>query len=138
MQRKFKLIKKYKSHKKGLIVSSWKGFDGKSNCYKSETVGTLEDFRFSAFDAYEVEDNSEFWEEITETHRFYIDEPCKVWRRYWYDIPGSYEDAVAYMKKEVINMDLDDPYFDESKPIDDTEEYTGEPRELFNEKGEQL
>jgi hypothetical protein len=145
MQRKFKLIKKYKSHKKGLIVSSWKGFNGKSNCYKSETIGTLEDFKFSAFDADEVE-NSEFWEEIIEeeieeeeTHRFYIDEPVKIWTRTWYDVKGTYEEALAYMRKELENPQLEDDVFDEFEYLYDTvENGCADEKELFNEQGDLL
>ena len=73
-----------------------------------------------------------------ETHRFYIDEPCTVWRRYWYDIPGTYEDAVAYMKKELDNPQMDDKYFTESEILFDTECYNETGRELFNSYGEEL
>lgn len=133
-ERRFKLIKEFPlSPSLGfeVLFETEKDFnDGMNN------VGAISTLMISDCTKF-----PQFWEEIIEeeeSHRFYIDEPCKVWRRYWYDIPGTYEDAVAYMKKEVINMDLDDPYFDESEPIDDTEEYTGEPRELFDEQGEQL
>lgn len=136
-KKKFKLIKEfpYQIPLGTIVTLSDSGLTG--ICYESESIeGTKR--RFSCIN---VENYPEFWEEIIqeeETHRFHIDEPCRIWRRYWYDISGTYEYAVKYMKKEVINMDLDDLYFNESEYVGDTEDYTGEPRELFNEQGEQL
>ena len=133
MQRKFKLIKAFP-------LSPSLGYEVLFETEKDFNDGINDIGAISTLYISDCIDYPEFWEEINEkeTHRFYIDEPCKVWRRYWYDIPGTYEDAVAYMKKEVINMDLEDPYFYESEPIDNTEEYSGKPRELFNNDGEQI
>lgn len=73
-----------------------------------------------------------------ETHRFYIDEPVTIWRRYWYDVPGNYSDAVIYMKQELDNPQMDDEYFIESELLFDTECYDESGRELFNNDGEEL
>jgi len=71
-----------------------------------------------------------------EVHRFYIDEPVTIWRRYNYEIVGDYNEAVKFMLKELENPELDDNFID-SEFIYDSESPIG-CRELFNESGEEL